>query len=383
MKKFLVCVILVFVILTTMCYRNDKIPADDEVSSVISVINQKSLSEYDSSVRYFYSQLSQDEQTIYATLVDGIASMQSEIELPFPISADTYRKIYTLIYRQEPQFFYLSPEYNIADIMNTAKISYRLSPEKASEINERLSAIAEQVKTQLNGANAYQSFVAIHDYIISSCDYTTDTENSDNIYGSLIEKRAGCEGYSKAILYLSRKLGLNAMMVTGHTDDGTNHAWNIVEIDNNFYQLDATWDDPISETPEIPDVTYHFYCLTQDSGFIGVTHFPDDNYFEIPKCNSLGGTYYIQQGLFAKNYDEVKNIISQEITKATAQQKRFIELRVSDSELLEYTKSMLFDNQEIFEILRNTDTGNLLNTSRYYKQCSESMNTILIGLEYI
>ena len=32
MKKFLVCVILVFVILTTMCYRNDKIPADDEVS---------------------------------------------------------------------------------------------------------------------------------------------------------------------------------------------------------------------------------------------------------------------------------------------------------------------------------------------------------------
>ena len=82
MKKFLVCVILVFVILTTMCYRNDKIPADDEVSSVISVINRKSLSEYDSSVRYFYSQLSQDEQTIYATLVDGIASMQSEIELP-------------------------------------------------------------------------------------------------------------------------------------------------------------------------------------------------------------------------------------------------------------------------------------------------------------
>ena len=172
-------------------------------------------------------------------------------------------------------------------------------------------------------------------------------------------------------------------MVTGHTDDGTNHAWNIVEIDNNFYQLDATWDDPISETPEIPDVTYHFYCLTQDSGFIGVTHFPDDNYFEIPKCNSLGGTYYIQQGLFAKNYDEVKNIISQEIIRATAQQKRFIELRVSDSELLEYAKNMLFDNQEIFEILRNTDTGNLLNTSRYYKQCSESMNTILIGLEYI
>jgi len=51
-----------------------------------------------------------------------------------------------------------------------------------------------------------------------------------------------CAGYSRSLLYLLQRLGFQAVNIDGTTIYGL-HAWNKVEINGEWYNLDSTWDD--------------------------------------------------------------------------------------------------------------------------------------------
>ena len=91
---------------------------------------------------------------------------------------------------------------------------------------------------------------AIHDYIINNTEY--DTKKSDNIkdttyksntaYGVLIQGYGICSGYSDAM-----KLFLDKLNIVNYKASNDQHIWNVVLLDGNWYHLDLTWDDPVSD----------------------------------------------------------------------------------------------------------------------------------------
>lgn len=86
-----------------------------------------------------------------------------------------------------------------------------------------------------------------------------------NAYGVLINGKAVCEGYSKAILMLLRMAGLEAKSVVGYGIDGTNkipHAWNMVKINGVFTLLDSTWDDPVPDNKS--QIYYNYFNVSQE-----------------------------------------------------------------------------------------------------------------------
>lgn len=91
----------------------------------------------------------------------------------------------------------------------------------------------------------------IHDYLVDTIEYdqTFGEKNIYNIYGALVSKTCVCEGYAKASQYLLNEAGLENIIITGtatNSDGKTeNHAWNYVNIDEKWYAIDTTWDDPI------------------------------------------------------------------------------------------------------------------------------------------
>ena len=64
-----------------------------------------------------------------------------------------------------------------------------------------------------------------------------------------MQKSCVCEGYAKAFKYLIDQMEIPCVMVIGqatNTNGQTeNHAWNYVQIENNWYAIDCTWDDPV------------------------------------------------------------------------------------------------------------------------------------------
>ena len=104
---------------------------------------------------------------------------------------------------------------------------------------------------QRKSSNVEQNIKMVHDYLVDNVDYdeSVSRENTYNIYGALIEKSCVCEGYAKAFKYLIDPLGIPCVLVSGvgtNSEGKTeNHAWNYVQIDDNWYAVDCTWDDPI------------------------------------------------------------------------------------------------------------------------------------------
>ncbi|MDP4142858.1 MAG: Ig-like domain-containing protein [Bacillota bacterium] len=126
-----------------------------------------------------------------------------------------------------------------------------------SYVNSRVSDILSQIITP--GMNDYQKEKAIHDWIEANVAYdTTLVKHSD--YDALVSPyKTVCQGYALLAYKMLTQVGIQTRILGGYAN-GVAHAWNEVLLDNVWYQLDTTWDDPI---PDVPGrVTYNYYNLT-------------------------------------------------------------------------------------------------------------------------
>ena len=109
-----------------------------------------------------------------------------------------------------------------------------------------------------NCGDDYEKVLAAHDYIVRNCRYNKEAIDNDTLteddfspYGVFVKGVAVCEGYAKAFKMLMDIAGIDCIMVTGTVNDGVAHAWNMVKLENDWYHVDVTFDDPEPETKEI------------------------------------------------------------------------------------------------------------------------------------
>ena len=87
--------------------------------------------------------------------------------------------------------------------------------------------------------------------IINNIEYETTIAKSNiyDIYGALVKNECVCEGYAKSFKYLLDQMNIPCIIVIGkatNTKGQTeNHAWNYVQINEKWYAVDCTWDDPV------------------------------------------------------------------------------------------------------------------------------------------
>ncbi len=105
----------------------------------------------------------------------------------------------------------------------------------------------------------------IHDYIIDNSKY--DKNRSDNnifdyqsntAYGVLLEGYGICSGYTDSMMLFLERLGIESYKVSSE-----NHVWNKVLIDNKWYNLDLTWDDPVNSDGS-DSILHDFFLVTDE-----------------------------------------------------------------------------------------------------------------------
>lgn len=122
-----------------------------------------------------------------------------------------------------------------------------------NQVNNAIKKIEEISDDILNQSsdNIYIKIQQLHDWLIDNIEYEQSLSgvNIRNIYGAFEEKEVVCEGYAKAFKYLLDKVGLENIIVVGYGSNTTGsteeHAWNYVKLNNKWYAVDVTWDDPI------------------------------------------------------------------------------------------------------------------------------------------
>jgi len=128
----------------------------------------------------------------------------------------------------------------------TLQMGYYTSAAQEAEMNSRVAALMQSLN--LSGKDDYTKAKAIYDYICSNVTY--DYANLENdahklkytAYAALVNKTSVCQGYATLFYRLALTAGLDCRYISGVTDDGGRHGWNIVKINGRYYNLDATWD---------------------------------------------------------------------------------------------------------------------------------------------
>ncbi|MGP1577077.1 MAG: transglutaminase domain-containing protein [Treponema sp.] len=88
--------------------------------------------------------------------------------------------------------------------------------------------------------------------------------------GPIVLGKAVCEGYSLAYKKLVTGIGIPAQFVSGPAAGSEGHMWNRIQIDGQWYNMDATWDDYGRATADYRAHCRGSYFLTSDNVFYGV-----------------------------------------------------------------------------------------------------------------
>ena len=142
-----------------------------------------------------------------------------------------------------------------------------------TEIDEINNKIDEIIKSEINDDMDDEAKIkAIHDYIINNTKYDKDRSdnkvtkyNSNTAYGALIEGYAICGGYAD-----SMKLFLDKFKIPNFKVSSENHIWNAVYLNNKWYHLDLTWDDPVTKNDE--DILEYNYFLIDTDELLSLEH---------------------------------------------------------------------------------------------------------------
>lgn len=93
----------------------------------------------------------------------------------------------------------------------------------------------------------YGKALAIARWITDNVEYSYDFEEREaagddvrSVYAALKNREVVCEGYARLFDHMCKLSGLRTIYVRGDTYNGP-HAWNMIQISNNWYHVDVTW----------------------------------------------------------------------------------------------------------------------------------------------
>ncbi|MGB8453373.1 MAG: transglutaminase domain-containing protein [Anaerocolumna sp.] len=148
---------------------------------------------------------------------------------------------------------------------NVLTVTYDFEYNETAEETDRVDETIKKMfgEWEINKLSAYEKIKKIHDYIIGNASYDTNTEHY-SAYDNLINKTSTCQGYMSVAYKMFTEAGIPCRIITG-TGNKDSHGWNIVKLNDKWYNIDCTWDDPL--TADGKNISTYDYFLKSDEDF--------------------------------------------------------------------------------------------------------------------
>lgn len=271
MLKFISKILIFIVLIFSSVHFLPKI-FKDELSPLFLDYETKDLPTYEvSNYEQYYeailSSIKNLEPTINIIFKDGYLKdsrdkvLSTANELIRTLGPGNYIRKYSITHKKSSIYEYYTITYN-----------YEKDISEIKKQSNKVDTLTENIVKKITNSSMtdFEKEKAIHDYIIKTTRY--DNENfqknttpieSHTAYGVFINKTAVCEGYAIAMKKMLDAVNIDSLIVVGKAD-GYDHAWNLVKLENQWYHVDPTWDDPIKFIDgKIVDVlSYEYFNIT-------------------------------------------------------------------------------------------------------------------------
>lgn len=217
--------------------------------------------------------------TLQSLIIEAIYKFCPNLELKQTYSLNIVRNAIRTIMRDNPDVFWFAHQYHYDETSSTIYFQYTFSAERVKTIQQSINDVIdndfciEYVKT----LTREQQIVYVYKWLVSYCNYNTNSAYNQSIYSVFVRRNSVCTGYAKAAQYLFNLLGIESRLVFGrlHNDkeDGR-HCWNLVKVDNGYFHFDACFGDSILDGVELKSgvqelfkvegINYNFLCASTD-----------------------------------------------------------------------------------------------------------------------
>lgn len=257
---------------------------------------------------FYCQQFTERERMIYREILQGVNSMEETVKI-HATEEDDVGKIYEYLLYDHPELFWCAGNTSLTIYNEYTELTpgYTCSSQEKEERQSRIDAAAQECLSGIDsGASDYEKIKYVFEYIVNTVDYDENAPDNQNIYSSMVGKSSVCAGYSRMAQYLLTQMGIPCIYVIGEIEGQGSHAWNIVNCDGAYYQMDTTFGDPVflqaegGENLPSGSINYDYLCCTD--GEIMVDHVQWDE-VDYPQCTSDNLNYYRMNGMYYDSFD--------------------------------------------------------------------------------
>lgn len=234
----------------------------------------------------YYQMLSENQQSVYRQIYANAQNLTEKFAPEKTVSASDVKIAFEAVIGDHPEMFWLETGYSSKYLANgqcvEIDLKYNSTADDLESAKQRFDAAAQNLITGAASLDSnYEKEKYVHDALASAVTYDLTADMNQSAYSALVNGKSVCAGYARAYQYLLQQLGIPCYYCTGYS--GGDHAWNIVKLEDGYYNVDVTWDDAAA-------IRYEYFNKT-DADFAS-THVRQNLSVYLPACN---GTAYRQE----------------------------------------------------------------------------------------
>lgn len=282
---------------------------------------------------YSSTALNETELEIYDNVLNDLGNLKTVV--PLEVDSTVLQKVLNIIRFEQLAYFHVSDrdiKINEETQQFEIRYEYRFTADEISSMNIASERAAREIMENITSdMDDYDKLKYFHDYLVLNCENDTESPYSNTIYGALVQKKALCEGYSKAFSYLCNLAGIENTIVSGETK--VPHMWNMVKLGGNWYHVDVTWDNPDDALhAEYPDVILYQYFMVTDS-VIENNHTIWPHPAEPPKANGRNENYFIREGFDINSEEEFLTVSQNAVLNAVRNHERSAMVKFASNDM--------------------------------------------------
>ncbi|MBQ3202945.1 MAG: hypothetical protein IJB36_04805 [Clostridia bacterium] len=244
--------------------------------------------------RSVLAQMENGEALCYAydRLVAGSESLSKTIDISHRthrIDSNEASLVWQAVTADHPELFWLADGMSMQGSPSCVTAFVPHLYDGIRELRIALQNRVAELTADLADKSDYEKSLILHDRVCDAVVYQFSAHDQ-TVVGSLLEGASVCAGYARAYQLLMQTVGIPVFIVTGYSR-GENHAWNLVQLDGEWYYTDVTWDD---QNDQGGHVFYAYLNLTfdrmeEDHTFLSFVEY-------LPKSTATAANYHVKNG---------------------------------------------------------------------------------------
>lgn len=338
----------------------------------------------DACTTYYKDKLSGEELELYNTFIYAYEHGYEKIKYYSSNEnlGDSFKKVVQSLSAENP-FIDWNQEYTYTYFAGCYEFeSTQLSRKDVQLKIEAYNKAKNLIQSMPKNFSSYQKVLWIYNYVVNNVKYVDDLYSYLDgepafIYDALIGGKTQCSGFADTMTMMCNLAGIQTLTICGQTDEG--HAWNLVNLDGDFYYCDATSDSSIKDSIPAWGKDLNLSFLKSEEVFSSNGYkIMDDTVIEFPKAvNNKYDNDYIDFNLNNLSNQSELNSIAKKLMK----ERKYVVVHVkhislNDSD--EYNDAA----QYILDYICNNMTSSVYNYVTIENLISEGSNDIIFYVNF-